>query len=122
MRTFSPQFAALPPEQQGVWTHLAPLSALGFVLYGGTAIALRLGHRPSVDFDFFTDQPLDQGVLVQHVSLLSAAQTIQLVPNTWTVQLGMRARAANTCVTDAQQACRQWLAGGAGAGLAIAMG
>ncbi|MBV5329207.1 MAG: nucleotidyl transferase AbiEii/AbiGii toxin family protein [Chlorobium sp.] len=22
-------------------------------LYGGTAIALRLGHRPSVDFDFF---------------------------------------------------------------------
>ncbi len=27
----------------------------GFVLYGGTAIALRLAHRPSVDFDFFND-------------------------------------------------------------------
>ena len=24
-----------------------------FTLYGGTAIALRLGHRQSVDFDFF---------------------------------------------------------------------
>ncbi|MGM0425440.1 MAG: nucleotidyl transferase AbiEii/AbiGii toxin family protein [Thermodesulfobacteriota bacterium] len=25
-----------------------------FVLYGGTAIALHLGHRSSVDFDFFS--------------------------------------------------------------------
>lgn len=32
---------------------------LGFALYGGTAIALRLGHRTSVDFDFFNDRPLD---------------------------------------------------------------
>ncbi|WP_373321508.1 nucleotidyl transferase AbiEii/AbiGii toxin family protein [Rivihabitans pingtungensis] len=39
---------------------LAQASKLGFVLYGGTAIALRLGHRESVDFDFFSDRPLDR--------------------------------------------------------------
>ncbi|MDF1482816.1 nucleotidyl transferase AbiEii/AbiGii toxin family protein [Extensimonas sp. H3M7-6] len=32
---------------------LRPAPAMGFALYGGTAIALRLGHRQSVDFDFF---------------------------------------------------------------------
>jgi hypothetical protein len=36
---------------------------LGFVLYGGTAIALRLGHRPSIDFDFFTDRTVNKGEL-----------------------------------------------------------
>jgi hypothetical protein len=46
----------LPIAQQHLWQELRPARDLGFVLYGGTAIALRLGHRPSVDFDFFTDQ------------------------------------------------------------------
>jgi len=27
-----------------------------FILYGGTALALRLGHRESVDFDFFSSE------------------------------------------------------------------
>jgi hypothetical protein len=98
MRPFSPQMAVLPPEQQAVWPHFSPLPTLGFVLYGGTAIALRLGHRPSVDFDFFADQPLDQGVLMQHVALLSTAQTLQLVPNTWTVQVAAPNTPAGTPV------------------------
>ncbi len=37
-------------------------TALGFYLAGGTAVALRLGHRRSEDFDFFTQrviEPLD---------------------------------------------------------------
>jgi len=43
----------------------ASLDRLGLVLYGGTgtAIAFRLEHRPSVDFDFFTAKPLDKAVL-----------------------------------------------------------
>jgi hypothetical protein len=48
----------LPPAQRLVWPDLAAAHRLGFVLYGGTAIALRLGHRSSVDFDFFTADPL----------------------------------------------------------------
>jgi Nucleotidyl transferase AbiEii toxin, Type IV TA system len=54
MSTFHPHFEILPEEQLRMWPKLGAIAGLGFVLYGGTAIALRLGHRASVDFDFFT--------------------------------------------------------------------
>lgn len=57
---FKPCFEILPPAQQRLWPALGQAADLGFVLYGGTAIALRLGHRPSVDFDFFSERPLDR--------------------------------------------------------------
>lgn len=43
----------LPPETRRLWTRLEnnPLLA-GFVLIGGTALALRIGHRVSEDLDF----------------------------------------------------------------------
>lgn len=50
---FEPHLHTLPEAQQALWPGLKPALGLGFVLYGGTAIALRLGHRISVDFDFF---------------------------------------------------------------------
>jgi hypothetical protein len=56
---FAPRFDILPEPQMRLWPSLANLPP-HFVLYGGTAIALRLGHRQSVDFDFFTDEPLDE--------------------------------------------------------------
>jgi hypothetical protein len=40
----------LPPAQRLVWPNLAAAHRLGFVLYGGTPIALRLGHRSSFIF------------------------------------------------------------------------
>lgn len=30
-----------------------------FYLAGGTALALQMGHRDSIDFDFFSEQPID---------------------------------------------------------------
>jgi hypothetical protein len=45
--TFTPRMDVLPPAQQALWPRLRPLADLGFVLYGGTAVALRLGHRSS---------------------------------------------------------------------------
>ncbi|MBU0485445.1 MAG: nucleotidyl transferase AbiEii/AbiGii toxin family protein [Proteobacteria bacterium] len=36
-----------------------------FSLAGGTALALRLGHRLSVDLDFFTRRPFDSGELFE---------------------------------------------------------
>ncbi len=36
-----------------------------FYLAGGTALALQLGHRDSIDFDFFTENDLDTGVLLE---------------------------------------------------------
>lgn len=42
----------------------------GFYLAGGTALALQIGHRDSVDFDFFTHGPFDTARLFER--LLSA--------------------------------------------------
>jgi hypothetical protein len=50
---FDPRIDILPPAQQEIWSQLAPAPKLSFVLYGETAVALHLGHRISIDFDFF---------------------------------------------------------------------
>lgn len=57
---FPTHFEILPPVQKTLWPLFRGVSDLGFVLYGGTAVALRLGHRDSVDFDFFSASPLDK--------------------------------------------------------------
>lgn len=38
-----------------------------FYLAGGTALALQIGHRVSVDFDFFTEEDFDTTVLYERV-------------------------------------------------------
>lgn len=38
-----------------------------FYLAGGTALALQIGHRVSVDFDFFTEKDFDTEVLYERV-------------------------------------------------------
>lgn len=42
--------------------HLIPLSK-GFVLGGGTALALQMGHRKSFDFDFFSKSQIPKNLL-----------------------------------------------------------
>ena len=59
-----PHFEILPPSQQRLWPRLQPVRRAGFTLYGGTAVALQLGHRTSVDFDFFSDRALDRTALL----------------------------------------------------------
>ncbi len=56
-----------------------------FVLYGGTAIALQLGHRQSIDFDFFVQRDLDAPALQARVPFLTDANVIQREPNTLSV-------------------------------------
>ncbi len=56
---------------------------LGFVLYGGTAIALRLGHRHSVDF--FTHLPLERAALKKSLPWLATAAVLQDEPESLTV-------------------------------------
>jgi hypothetical protein len=50
-----PHLDILPASQRALWRELAEIPP-DFVLYGGTALALRLGHRQSEDFDFFSSQ------------------------------------------------------------------
>ena len=63
----------LPHAQRQLWPLLKPAAPLGYVLYGGTAIALRLGHRVSVDFDFFSNHGLDITALHAAMPFLEAA-------------------------------------------------
>ena len=85
MKKFHPRFAILPAPQAELWGELAPVRALGFVLYGGTAIALRLGHRHSVDFDFFTHLPLERAALKRSLPWLASAAVLQDEPESLTV-------------------------------------
>ena len=51
---------ALGRSQRLLLPRLAPLARQhGFYLAGGTALALHLGHRRSVDFDWFREDPID---------------------------------------------------------------
>ena len=38
-----------------------------FILVGGTALALRYGHRASVDIDLFSDKPFDVNELDRYI-------------------------------------------------------
>jgi hypothetical protein len=52
---------ALGRSQRSLLPRLAPLAREhGFYLAGGTGLALQLGHRRSVDFDFFREDPIDE--------------------------------------------------------------
>ena len=85
MGSFAPHLEILPEPQLRLWPKLGPVADLGFVLYGGTAIALRLGHRASIDFDFFTERALDHASLEESLPFLKAAQVLQESPDTLTV-------------------------------------
>lgn len=74
----------LPPAQRAAWTRLHTVPS-NFVLYGGTAIALRLGHRQSVDFDFFSNDPFTPAELLGALRLPDDAERLQSEPNTLTV-------------------------------------
>src|ERR1700688_5007021 len=79
---FTPRLDILPPPQRRLWDELAAVPG-EFVLYGGTALALHLGHRESRDFDFFGNKPLDPAKLVPAASFLSGAIVTQREPNTF---------------------------------------
>ena len=48
-------------DMRGVWRTMSPLPN-DLRLYGGTALALYLNHRASVDFDFATPELVDMGI------------------------------------------------------------
>lgn len=83
---FQPHFEILPPSQQALWPELAGIPK-HFVLYGGTALALRLGHRQSVDFDFFTSETVTPGELLQSLGILRDAKILQNTTQTLTVSV-----------------------------------
>jgi nucleotidyltransferase AbiEii toxin of type IV toxin-antitoxin system len=84
LAAFKPCLDILPPAQRRLWPELSETPE-AFTLYGGTAIALRLAHRPSADFDFFASEPFVPNDLTQKIPYLRGATVRQVAPDTLTV-------------------------------------
>lgn len=78
---FKPNLSILPASQRRLWDELADVPH-EFVLYGGTALALHLGHRQSLDFDFFGNRFFDPVRLAGKIPFLTGATITQQAPNT----------------------------------------
>lgn len=97
--SFAPQLNILPPSQRRLWDELGQ-TPKGFVLYGGTAIALRLAHRTSEDFDFFSSDRFLPTGLLRRVGYLQGAEVVQESENTL------------TCLVDREEPVRVSFFGG----------
>jgi len=80
---FEPKLAILPDEQRRLWPELTSVPE-PFVLCGGTAIALQIGHRASFDFDFMASEEFDPDSLYHELPFLHGSKLIQKSPNTLT--------------------------------------
>lgn len=83
---FDPRIDILPAAQQELWPFLASAKDLGFVLYGGTAVAL---HRASIDFDFFKAEPLDKAKITAAIPFMHDVRMLQEAENTLIVDVKM---------------------------------
>ncbi len=86
MGILTPDLRILPPGQRRVWNQLST-TPKDFVLYGRTALGLRLGHRQSVDFDFCcrSFQPLE---LMRSIDYLADQPVTQQSASTLSCEIG----------------------------------
>jgi len=59
-----------------------------FYLAGGTALALHLGHRRSVDFDFFRPQPFEPAELLSRFASIGTAVVRRAESGSLTIDIG----------------------------------
>jgi hypothetical protein len=86
MPRFQPRLDILPLPQRALWPELDATPDHS-TLYGGTALALRLGHRQSLDFYFFSRQAFDPGALAREIPYLIGAEQVQVVSHTLTCRV-----------------------------------
>lgn len=84
---FQPRLDTLSHHQRRLLAELGT-TPREFVLYGGTALALRLAHRRSDDFKFYSAEPFDPIRLLDAIPYLGGAEVIR------------RARGRLTCIVD----------------------
>lgn len=78
------KLSILAEAQRAIWPLLIEIPR-SFVLFGGTALALRLGHRQSEDFDFFSVEPFVPGEIRNQCPLLRNGKLLQSGSNVLTV-------------------------------------
>lgn len=80
--------AILSAGQQALLERLRTVEAVRtFYLAGGTALALQVGHRRSVDLDFFRPQPFEPGELLRQLQALGPVVARRAEVGTLTVDL-----------------------------------
>ena len=90
MSTFEPSLSVFPKAQTEIWPTLNNILDC-FTLYSGTAIALQLGHRISVDFDFFTNRQSHSDEILKDLSdNFSILQILQVGQNLLTCKVGTK--------------------------------
>lgn len=73
----------LSPAQQRLWAKLSGAKWLdSFYLAGGTALALQLNHRESVDFDFFSASEFNNTFIQKKLSELGKLEILSTLPGT----------------------------------------
>src|SRR3972149_3224347 len=80
---FKPELQLLQGPQRRLWGELRDVPG-SFVLCGGTAVALHLGHRQSVDFDFLGSAEFDPDALYHEIPFLKGTQPLQKSASTLT--------------------------------------
>ena len=80
---FQPDLSILPEPQLALWGLLRCIPK-HFVLYGGTALALRLGHRTSIDYDFFSASSFEPLQLFRSLASFENKQAVQVAEDTLT--------------------------------------
>jgi hypothetical protein len=86
MSPLQPHLEILPPSQRVLW-HELHATPDHFTLYGGTGLALHLGHRESVDFDFFSRMAFGPDELMRSIPYLAGAELISVAKNSLTCRL-----------------------------------
>jgi hypothetical protein len=79
-----PMISILPESQADLWSRLGDIPE-AFVLYGGTALALRLGHRQSLDFDFFAADGFSAAGLLGDLGWLGRLDVVDMEQDTLVV-------------------------------------
>ena len=75
-----PVLSILPEPQALLWPRLGDIPA-PFVLYGGTGLALHLGHRQSVDLDFFAADEFASARLLADLGWLGRLDVVDIGHN-----------------------------------------
>jgi len=58
----------LPEQQKSLFDIIIKQDWISsFYLAGGTALGLHIGHRQSIDFDFFTQKKFDSSAIIQNL-------------------------------------------------------
>ncbi len=78
----------LDPKRNKLLSKLDFLNKQGFYMAGGTALALQIGHRTSLDFDFYTNKNFDSAKLYQELrKRFEKATLLQKAEDTLIVKL-----------------------------------